>query len=122
MTADTGSTLSTGTDTVDERDAFGSRLGYVLAMVGSAVGLGNLVRFPFVTSQEGGAIFVLLYLAAVFLIGIPMLMGELMLGRRAGRNVVDTFDLLGGGHWKIVGIFFVVFNIFVMSWFSVVGG
>lgn len=122
MAADTGSTLSAGTETSDERDAFASRLGYVLAMVGSAVGLGNLVRFPFVTSQEGGAIFVLLYLAAVFLIGIPMLMGELMLGRRAGRNVVDTFDILGGGHWKIVGLFFVAFNIFVMSWFSVVGG
>ncbi len=105
-----------------ERDAWDSRLGYVLAMVGSAVGLGNIVRFPFVTSEEGGAVFVLLYLVSVFLIGIPMLMAELMLGRRAKRNVVDTFDLLGGQRWKVLGVLLIGFNVFVMSWFSVIGG
>lgn len=109
-------------DEAPERDAWDSRLGYVLAMVGSAVGLGNIVRFPFVTSEQGGAIFVLLYLVSVFLIGIPMLMAELTLGRRAGRNVVGTFDVLGGANWKVLGILFVGFNIFVMSWFSVIGG
>jgi NSS family neurotransmitter:Na+ symporter len=106
----------------EDRDTWDTRLGYVLAMIGSAVGLGNLVRFPFVASQEGGAVFVGVYLVAVFLVGIPMLMGELMLGRRAGRNVVDAFGFLGGGRWSILGVFFVAFNVFVMSWFSVIGG
>ncbi len=122
MTPASGAPSSSGTQQAPERDAWGSRLGYVLAMVGSAVGLGNLVRFPFVTSQEGGAIFVFLYLGFVFLLGIPMLMGELMLGRRAGRNVVDTFDFLGGTPWRLLGICFVGLSVIVMAWFSVIGG
>ncbi len=104
-----------------ERDAWGSRWGYVLAMVGSAVGLGNIVRFPFVTSEQGGAVFVLLYVVAVVLFGIPMLLTELTLGRRSQRSVVGTFEELGGGHWGKFGVALVFFNVFVMSWFSVIG-
>lgn len=104
------------------RDTWNTRIGYILAMVGSAVGLGNIIRFPFVTSEHGGAAFVAIYLVAVFLIGIPMLLAELMLGRRSRRNVVDTFLDLGGKAWKPLGLFFVLVVVFVMGWYSVIGG
>lgn len=106
----------------EERGQWNSRVGYILAMVGSAVGLGNLVRFPFITSGNGGGIFVLLYLPIVVAIGVPMVLAELTLGRRSQRNVVDTFTDLGGNKLLMAGLFFVGFNVLVMGWYSVIGG
>lgn len=106
----------------EPRGQWNSRIGYILAMVGSAVGLGNIVRFPFVTSSNGGGVFVLIYLIAVLLIGIPMVLAELTLGRRSKRNVVDTFRNLGNRRWALLGLFFIFFNVYIMAWYSVIGG
>ena len=73
-----------------KREQWGSRIGFIVAAAGSAIGLGNIWRFPTVTGQNGGGAFVLLYLVLVFLVGIPVLMVELSLGRKAQRNPVGA--------------------------------
>ena len=76
---------------VDTRGQWGSKLGFILAASGSAVGLGNIWRFPYITGENGGAAFVLLYLLCVAFIGLPLLINELALGRRSGKNPVGAF-------------------------------
>ena len=77
---------------------FGTRLGFYLAAIGSAFGLGNLWRFPYIVTENGGGAFVLLYLFLVFSLGLPLLIGELALGKIARGSLVSVFDqLLGDG-------------------------
>lgn len=73
------------------REHWNSRVGFILATVGSAVGLGNVWRFPTVVAQSGGGAFVILFLAMVMLIGIPAIIAELTLGRKSQRSIVTTF-------------------------------
>jgi len=74
-----------------QREKWGSRFGFVLAAAGSAIGLGNLWRFPYVTHENGGGVFVLMYLVAVVLVGYPLLVSEMVLGRGSQRNAVGAF-------------------------------
>ncbi|MGM0633312.1 MAG: sodium-dependent transporter, partial [Pseudomonadota bacterium] len=76
------------------RGQFSSRLGFVLAAAGSAIGLGNLVAFPVMASRNGGAIFLLVYLLFVALICFPVLLAEIAMGRRSQRNPVGAFATL----------------------------
>ena len=104
-----------------------SRMAFVLAVTGSAVGLGNIWKFPYVVGQNGGGAFVLVYLLCVFLIGMPVMMSEILIGRRGRRNPVATMALLGeeeghSRHWQWVGAMAVVAGIFVLSYYSVVAG
>ena len=104
-----------------------SRMAFVLAVTGSAVGLGNIWKFPYVVGQNGGGAFVLVYLFCVFLIGMPVMMSEILIGRRGRRNPVATMALLGeeeghSRHWQWVGAMAVVAGIFVLSYYSVVAG
>ena len=75
----------------EDRGQWGSKLGFIMAAAGSAVGLGNIWRFPYVPGENGGAAFVLVYLACVFFIGVPLLLVELSLGRASGRNPIGAF-------------------------------
>ena len=104
-----------------------SKLAFVLAVTGSAVGLGNIWKFPYVAGENGGGAFVLIYLLCVFGIGLPIMMSETMLGRRGRRNPVTTMALLGeeeGGStwWGIVGISGVVAGFIILSFYSVIAG
>ena len=104
-----------------------SRMAFVLAVTGSAVGLGNIWKFPYIAGQNGGGAFVLVYLLCVFLIGMPVMMSEILIGRRGRRNPVATMELLGKeegstGNWKWVGGLGVVGGIFILSYYSVVAG
>ncbi len=72
-----------------------SRFAFILAVTGSAVGLGNIWKFPYIAGQNGGGAFVLVYLLCVVLIGMPVMMSEILLGRRGRRNPVATMALLG---------------------------
>ena len=104
-----------------------SRMAFVLAVTGSAVGLGNIWKFPYIAGQNGGGAFVLVYLRCVFLIGMPVMMSEILIGRRGRRNPVATMELLGKeegstGNWKWVGGVGVVAGIFILSYYSVVAG
>ncbi|MDY5033951.1 MAG: sodium-dependent transporter, partial [Prevotella sp.] len=77
-----------------KRTTFGSRIGAILAAAGSAVGLGNIWRFPSETGQNGGAAFIIVYIACIVLVAVPVLIAELSMGREARANVFDTFRKL----------------------------
>ena len=104
-----------------------SRMAFILAVTGSAVGLGNIWKFPYIAGQNGGGAFVLVYLACVILIGMPVMMSEILIGRRGRRNPVATMELLGkeegsSGRWKWVGSMGVLAGILILSYYSVIAG
>ncbi|MEM7152294.1 MAG: sodium-dependent transporter [Myxococcota bacterium] len=104
---------------------FGSRLGFILAASGSAIGLGNIWRFPYTAGENGGAAFVLVYLGFVALIGMPVLLAELSIGRASGKNPVGAFRALdpkGGGLWPWVGRLGVLTGFGILSFYSVIAG
>jgi len=105
-----------------EREQWGSKLGFILAAAGSAVGLGNIWRFPYITGQNGGAAFVLLYVALVFVIGFSVMLAEIAIGRAAKLNAVGSFKKLKGGAWTIVGWMGVVAGFIILSYYGVIAG
>ncbi len=104
------------------REQWKSRTGFVLAAAGSAVGLGNIWRFPYLAGEHGGGVFLALYLVFVFTIGISILLAELTIGRAAKRQPAGAFRILGSGRWHAAGYFGVAAAFFVLSFYSVVGG
>lgn len=106
----------------DLRGEFTSKAGFVLAAVGSAVGLGNIWRFPYVAGVNGGGAFLVLYLGIVFTIGLAIMLAELAIGRAARRNPVGAFAQLKGGAWVGVGYMGVAAGFVILSFYSVVGG
>ena len=107
-----------------KREQWGSQLGFVLATTGSAVGLGNIWKFPYIVGENGGGAFVLVYLGCILLIGIPIFMSELFIGQRGQANVVDSFEKLDkkGTPWQACGWIMFVSPILVLAFYSVVGG
>ncbi|MDT8284993.1 MAG: sodium-dependent transporter [Thermovirgaceae bacterium] len=110
--------MSNGT----QREQWGSKLGFVLACAGSAVGLGNIWRFPYITGQNGGAAFVLLYVALVFVIGFSVMLAEMAIGRNAQLNAVGSFQKIKGGVWPIVGWMGVAAGFIILSYYGVIAG
>ena len=105
------------------RDSFGSRFGALVAMAGSAVGLGNLWRFPYLVGENGGAAFILVYILLSFMICLPIFVSEFVLGRRSQKNAFAAFrDLSGGSAWKWVGFMAIIVPLIVLSYYSVIGG
>ena len=105
------------------RGAFGSRLGFIFAAAGSAIGLGNIWRFPYTAAENGGAAFVLVYLLCVAFIGVPVLLAELGLGRATQSNPVGAFKRIAPGTpWKWVGGLGVVTGFGILAFYSVVAG
>ena len=106
-----------------KRDSFGSRFGALVAMAGSAVGLGNLWRFPYLVGENGGAAFIIVYIIMVFVLCLPIFISEFVVGRRSQQNAYAAFrDLSGGSAWKWVGMFTVIVPLIVLSYYSVIGG
>ncbi|WP_049891089.1 sodium-dependent transporter [Natrinema versiforme] len=105
------------------RESWSSRTGFILAAVGSAVGLGNIWRFPWMTAENGGSAFLLLYLLIVLTVGVPGLLAAFVIGRRSNRNPVGAFKSLAGSRfWTALGALCVVTSIVLLSFYSVVGG
>lgn len=104
------------------RETFGTRVGFVLAAAGSAVGLGNLWKFPYVAGQNGGAAFVFIYIVMIILVGASAMLGEVLIGRLAGLNAPDAFEKLGGKRWKLTGYIGTLCCTVILSYYSVVGG
>lgn len=105
------------------RDSFGSRFGALVAMAGSAVGLGNLWRFPYLVGENGGAAFIIVYILLSFLICLPIFVSEFVIGRRSQKNAYAAFrDLSGGSEWRWIGLFTVIVPLIVLSYYSVIGG
>ena len=98
-------------------------MGFILAASGSAIGLGNIWRFPYVVGENGGAAFVVIYLAFVFLIGAAVMLGELALGRRTERNAAGAFEATAPGTlWKFVGLMGIVTGVAILSFYGVIAG
>lgn len=109
--------------TNNTRENFSSKLGAVLAAAGSAVGLGNIWRFPIETGQNGGAAFIIIYIACVFLLGIPIMMSEFFIGRHTHTNTAGAYRKLAPNtQWKWVGRLGVLSGFVILSYYSVVAG
>ncbi len=105
------------------REQWASRLGFMLAAMGSAVGLGNIWRFSYVTGENGGAAFLLIYILCILLIGLPIVMAEFTIGRRAQSDVVGSFQKLAPGKpWVIAGILGVASAFIILSFYGVIAG
>ncbi|MFH1811072.1 MAG: sodium-dependent transporter [Pseudomonadota bacterium] len=107
-----------------ERGQWGSRLGFVLAAAGSAIGLGNIWKFPYITGVNGGGLFVLIYLVCITGVGLPIMMAEILIGRTAQRSPVGAFRLLSrpGSPWVGVGWLGFAAAFVILSYYSVVAG
>ncbi|MDH4043898.1 MAG: sodium-dependent transporter [Gemmatimonadota bacterium] len=110
------------TGSTSPRDAWGTRAGFILAAVGSAVGLGNMWRFAYKASEGGGAAFVLVYLAIVALVGIPLMTSEFIIGRLAQESPARAVRRLGGPAWAPLGWLFVLCGLGILAYYSVIAG
>lgn len=105
------------------RDSFGSKFGVIAAAAGSAVGLGNIWRFPYVAGESGGGAFVLIYLGFIFIIGVPVMLSEFVIGRKAKLNTFGAFKKLAPGKpWFIIGIMGLVAAFFILAFYSTIAG
>ncbi len=105
------------------RDSFGSRMGVIMAAAGSAVGLGNIWRFPYILGENGGGAFLIIYLVIIFAIGIPVMMSELVIGRRTQRNPVGAFRMLSSRRpWYLVGMMGIVAAFMILAFYTAVAG
>ena len=106
-----------------ERASFGSKLGVILATAGSAVGLGNIWRFPYMTGQNGGAVFIIIYIFCVLLLGIPCMVSEFIIGRHGQSNTARAFNKISGGSaWTLIGYMGVLTGFLISSYYAVVSG
>lgn len=107
----------------EQRSNFGSKLGVILASAGSAVGLGNIWRFPITTGNNGGAAFIIIYIGCVLLLGIPVMMSEFIIGRHSRSNTAGAYKKLAPGtQWKWLGRIGVFTGLLILSYYTVVAG
>lgn len=107
----------------NNRSTFGSKFGAVMALAGSAVGLGNIWKFPYITGENGGGAFLLVYLIFIAMVGIPLMLTEFALGRRGGKNVSGTFKKLAPGtKWHYFGVSSVVCCFIILSYYGTIAG
>lgn len=107
---------------VPAREIWGTKWGFVLAAVGSAVGLGNMWRFSYIAAEGGGAAFLLLYIIMILVLGIPLMLCELSVGRRTHLSPIGALRSLGGPGWVPLGALFVLTGFLILSYYSVIAG
>jgi len=105
-----------------ERGQWSSNLGLILAATGSAIGLGNLWKFPYITWENEGGAFVLFYLICIVMVGLPIMMAELLIGRRSQKGVVGALRDAAGKHWSKVGMWGVLCGFILLSYYTVIAG
>jgi len=104
------------------RGNFSSKFGFIAAAAGSAIGLGNIWQFPYVTGQNGGAAFLLIYIGWTLFLGLPIMIGEIAIGRKTRSNPYGAYKQLGGKSWALVGLFGILCGIMILSFYNVVSG
>ncbi len=104
------------------REIWGSRFGFIMAAVGSAVGLGNMWRFPYRTAEYGGAGFLVLYILITFAVGIPVAIAEFGIGRSTRKSPIGALRAAGGPAWKYLGYFFVAAGFLILAYYAVIAG
>ncbi len=107
---------------MSNRGNFSGRIGFILAAAGSAVGLGNIWRFPYLAGQNGGAIFLVVYLLCILLLCYPVMVGEISIGRAAGMDAYGSYSKFGGKRWGMLGLFGILAGVFILSFYNVVAG
>jgi NSS family neurotransmitter:Na+ symporter len=106
-----------------ERDSFSSRFGVIAAAAGSAIGLGNIWRFPYVAGENGGGAFLVVYLVSILIIGVPVMLSEFVIGRSAQKNPYGAFrDLAPGKPWYLIGLMGVAAAFMILAFYTVVAG
>lgn len=108
-------------DKTKSRGQFTSSLGFILAAAGSAIGLGNIWKFPYVAGKNGGGVFLIFYVLFLLILGLPLIMSEMALGRKTSLNAIGTFEKINK-KWKFVGFIGVVCSFIILSYYSVIGG
>lgn len=106
----------------EARSTWGSRLGFVLASAGAAVGLGAIWKFPYLVGSNGGSVFLFPFIIMTFTLGLVLLIAELTIGRAGAGSIVTAFRKLGGKYWGRAGYLGVVTGFFVLSFYSAIGG
>ena len=107
----------------ENRGSFGSKIGIILATAGSAVGLGNVWRFPYMTGENGGAAFILVYILFIFLLGLPGMVNEFIIGRHSASNAARAYHKMSRGRpWKGVGLLGILCSTIILGFYSVVAG
>ncbi|MGB5286870.1 MAG: sodium-dependent transporter [Ignavibacteriaceae bacterium] len=105
------------------REVWGSKVGFILAAAGSAIGLGNIWKFPYITGENGGASFVLVYLICIAVIGLPVLIAEILIGRTTQRNPVGAFYKLSNSKlWAVIGGMGVIAGFLILSFYAIIAG
>jgi neurotransmitter:Na+ symporter, NSS family len=104
------------------RGNFSGRLGFIMAAAGSAVGLGNIWKFPYEAGQNGGAAFLLIYILLTFLLCYPIMLGEIAIGRKAASDAYGSYKQLGGKNWGYLGLYGILCGIMILSFYNVVAG
>ena len=107
-----------------ERDQWGSKIGFVLAAAGSAIGLGNIWKFPYLVGENGGAAFIIIYLISILIIGLPTVIAEVLIGRTAQKNPVGSFRDLSNNSifWTVIGGIGVFAGFVILSYYNVIAG
>src|SRR6187431_631348 len=98
----------------ESRGNFSGRIGFILAAAGSAVGLGNIWRFPYLAGQNGGAVFLVIYLLCIFLLCYPVMVGEIAIGRAAKSDAYGSYAKFGGRRWGLLGFMGIIAGIFIL--------
>ena len=106
----------------EQRVHWSSSTGFVLAATGSAIGLGNLWKFPFITWENNGGAFVLVYLLCIAAVGLPIMMAELLIGRKTQKSVVGALKEAVGPAWGIIGLWGVLCGFILLSYYTVIAG
>lgn len=104
------------------RGGFSSRFGFIVAAAGSAVGLGNIWKFPYEVGENGGAMFLLVYLFCTFVICFPLMVGEIAIGRHAMRDAYGSYKFIGGKKWGLLGLWGIIVGVMILSFYNVVAG
>jgi NSS family neurotransmitter:Na+ symporter len=104
------------------RDQWSSNLGFILAATGSAIGLGNLWKFPFITWENEGGAFVLVYLICIAAVGLPIMMAELLIGRKSQKSVAGALKDVVGPAWRWLGVWGVLCGFVLLSYYTVIAG
>lgn len=108
---------------MDKREHFGGRMAVIMAMAGSAIGLGNIWRFPYMAGQNGGAAFILIYIVCSFVLSLPIFLSEAVIGRRSHSNAIGAMKVLSPKtKWRLLGYLSVITPMIIVSYYTIVGG
>jgi len=110
-----------GAEKLKKKSSFSGQIGFVLAAAGSAVGVGNLWRFPYLVARDGGGLFLIIYLVLVLTFGFTLLTTDISIGRKTGQSAIRAYESMRPG-WKKLGFLTFMVPVLIMTYYAVIGG